>query len=343
VNDRPTPLLHIEDLHVHFPGPRDGWFGPRRTIRAVDGVTLALQAGEILGLVGESGCGKSTTARAATRLLPLAAGRVRLDGVDLAALEGRALRRARRPLQMVFQDPYAALDPRWTVEAIVGEPLRHLGRASGSAARERIHELLLAVGLDPALARRYPHEFSGGQRQRIGIARALAAEPRVLVCDEPVSALDVSVQAQIINLLLRLRRDFGLAIVFIAHDLAVVRHIADRIAVMYAGRIVEQATTDVLFAAPQHPYTHALLSAIPVPDPERARDHEPVRGEPPSPLDAWQGCAYRARCPYADAACSPAPELTGDAHRVRCVHPLHDEPPTTPSTTPTASEDERSG
>ena len=253
--------LAIEDLVVSYPR-RVGWRSQRW--RAVDGVSLSVAPGECLGLVGESGCGKSTLARAAVRLIPIDAGRVLLDGVDLAPLSGRTLRQARRRLQMVFQDPYASLDPRFTAARIVAEPLLAMGIARGAAARARAAELLTLVGLDPALhLDRWPHEFSGGQRQRLGLARALACEPRVLVCDEPVSALDVSIQAQVVNLLADLRRRLGLALLFISHDLAVVRKLADRVAVMRAGRIVELADVDALFAAPQHAYTRELLAAVP--------------------------------------------------------------------------------
>ncbi len=260
MNDHPA--LAIRDLVVSY-ARRDGWRSQR--VRAVDGVSLNVAPGECLGLVGESGCGKSTLARAVVRLLPIDQGQVLLDGVDLARLDGAPLRDARRRLQMVFQDPYASLDPRFTAARIVAEPLVHFGIARGSAARARVTELLTLVGLDPATyLDRYPHEFSGGQRQRLGLARALACEPRVLVCDEPVSALDVSIQAQIVNLLLDLRRRLGLSLLFISHDLAVVRKLADRVAVMRAGRIVEERDVDALFADPQHPYTRELLAAAPV-------------------------------------------------------------------------------
>jgi len=268
----PPSVLSVDDLHVQFPIPR-GFLRRPGSFTAVDGISLALQPGEVLGLVGESGCGKSTTARAIVQLIRPQRGSVCFDGRELCALHGAELRRHRRGMQMIFQDPFSSLDPRWSCAQIIAEPLRNFGLCSGTAARKRVRELMHAVGLDPALAQRYPHEFSGGQRQRIGIARALAAEPRVLLCDEPVSALDVSVQAQIINLLARLRRELGLAMLFIAHDLAVVRHIADRVAVMHEGRIVEHNRTDALFAEPQHDYTRKLLGAVPIPDPsiERAR------------------------------------------------------------------------
>ncbi|MDA3963268.1 MAG: ATP-binding cassette domain-containing protein [Planctomycetota bacterium] len=309
------PLLQVDDLVVSFTGARRGWFGPRSELRAVDGVSFSVAPGEVLGLVGESGCGKSTTARAICRLVAPHSGRVRFAGTDLLTLTGSALRTARRGLQMVFQDPFASLDPRYTCRRIIAEPLEGFGLASGEQARQRVDQLMQQVGLDPSMADRYPHEFSGGQRQRIGIARALAAEPQVLLCDEPVSALDVSVQAQIINLLLELRRELGLAMVFIAHDLAVVRHVADRIAVMYAGRIVEQAPADTLFANPRHPYTEALLAAIPIPDPTAPAIISQISGEPPSPHQAWAGhCAFAPRCPHATEAChSGAPELITEA------------------------------
>ncbi len=256
-----TGVLQIREVVVSY-ARRGGWRAQR--VRAVDGVSLDVAAGECLGLVGESGCGKSTLARAVVRLLPIDSGQVLLEGRDLAQLDGAPLRDARRRLQMVFQDPYASLDPRFTAARIVAEPLVHFGIARGAAARTRAAELLTLVGLDPAAhLDRYPHEFSGGQRQRLGLARALACEPRVLVCDEPVSALDVSIQAQIVNLLADLRRRLGLALLFISHDLAVVRKLADRVAVMRAGQIVEHGAVDALFADPRHAYTRELLAAVP--------------------------------------------------------------------------------
>jgi len=290
---------------MHFPTSRG-------VVRAVDGVDLDIGAGETLGLVGESGCGKSTTARGIARLLPPTAGEVRFEGRDLATVSPRELRATRQRMQMVFQDPYASLDPRMTIQDIVAEPLRNFGIARGGAARDRVRSLLETVGLDPDFARRYPHEFSGGQRQRIGVARALAVEPTLLLCDEPVSALDVSIQAQVVNLLEDLQERFGIAYLFISHDLAVVRHVSDRVAVMYLGRIVETAPSDRLYREPLHPYTRALLSAVPIPDPEieRTRARIVLKGDLPGPGAEVRGCPFRSRCSEAFGRCeSEAPAL----------------------------------
>ena len=300
------PLLSVRDLHVGF--PTEGGF-----VRAVDGVSFELRRGETLSLVGESGCGKSTTARAIVGLIRPDSGQIEFEGRDIAG-DRRALRAVRPRLQMLFQDPYASLDPRMDVGAIVAEPLVVHRRVAGRAALDaRVCDLFATVGLDPALRRRYPHEFSGGQRQRIGLARALALEPDLLLLDEPVSALDVSVQAQVLNLLEDLRRRLGLTYLFIAHNLGVVRHVSDRIAVMYLGRIVELAGRDDLFRHPVHPYTQALLSAVPIPDPvaEASRRRIPVEGEIPSPTALITGCAFRSRCPKAIERCATeAPRLT---------------------------------
>jgi oligopeptide/dipeptide ABC transporter ATP-binding protein len=300
------PLLEVEDLRVHFP------IGHHEVVKAVDGVSFTLRRGETLGLVGESGCGKSTTARAIVGLVPVTEGSIRLDAVELVG-DPRALERARPRLQMVFQDPYASLNPRMTVASIVSEPLvvhrRVVGRAALDAA---VCRLLEEVGLDPSMRRRYPHEFSGGQRQRIGLARALALEPAVILLDEPVSALDVSVQAQVLNLFVELRERLGLTYLLIAHNLGVVRHVSDRIAVMYLGRVVELAPAADLFANPLHPYTEALLSAVPVPDPEveARRRRIPIAGEIPSPTATIVGCPFRSRCPAAFDRCAvEAPAL----------------------------------
>jgi len=298
-------LLEIDALRVHFP-IRRGLFGrPRGAIRAVDGVSLDVAAGETLGLVGESGCGKSTLGNAILRIVRPSSGAIRLAGIDMAALDAAALRDARRRVQMVFQDPYASLDPRMRVGDSIGEPLAVHGLAQGAELARRIGELLERVGLSPAHAVRFPHEFSGGQRQRLVIARALALSPALIVCDEPVSALDVSVRGQILNLLLGLQRDLGTAYLFISHDLSVVRHVSDRIAVMYLGRVVELASRDALFAAPMHPYTRALISAIPLPDPpaQRRRARIVLQGEIPSPANPPPGCAFHTRCPIAVARC----------------------------------------
>jgi len=294
-----SPLLSVRDLAKHFPVGKAGLSGkPAAWLRAVDGVSFDLERGESLGLVGESGCGKSTTARAIIGLHPPTAGTVEFDGVDLAKLSRRAWLPYRRRIQMIFQDPYASLDPRQTVGSILAEPLKIHDLAKPRDRRLRALALLDAVGLNPRHINRYPHEFSGGQRQRIGIARALALEPELIICDEPVSALDVSIQAQIINLLRDLQERFDLAYLFIAHDLAVVRHLCHRVAVMYLGRVVEIAPRDELYTHPQHPYTRALLSAVPVTDPdvERARRRIVLQGDVPSPMSPPAGCPFHPRC-----------------------------------------------
>ena len=293
-------LVTVDDLAVHFPITSGIVF--RHTVgavRAVDGVSLTVRRGETLGLVGESGCGKSTTGRAILQLIRPTRGRVLYEGTDLAHLRGRALRRQRRRMQMIFQDPYASLNSRMTVGDIVGEPLLVHRLRDRAGRHERVRELLQTVGINPNTQNRYPHEFSGGQRQRIGIARALAVEPNFIVCDEPISALDVSIRAQIINLLQALQREFGLTYLFIAHDLSVVRHISDRVAVMYLGRVVELAANAELYGEPLHPYTQALLSAVPIPDPEAEERRRAVvlQGDVPSPADPPPGCHFHTRCP----------------------------------------------
>ncbi len=292
-------LLEVKDLKVHFPVTKGAFLKKEvGKIRAVDGVSFALEKGEVLGLVGESGCGKSTTARAIIGLVQATSGSIKFEDRELVGLPEQEFRPLREKVQMVFQDPYASLDPRLTVGSIVQEPLRNYGR-SRADSRKRVAELLDLVGLAASYAERFPHEFSGGQRQRIGIARALALEPDLLVLDEPISALDVSIQAQIVNLLLELRQRLGLAYLFIAHDLSVVRHVSDRVAVMYLGEIAELATRDELYAAPRHPYSQALLSAVPVPDPavESKRQRILLEGDVPSPDREIVGCRFASRCP----------------------------------------------
>jgi oligopeptide transport system ATP-binding protein len=299
-------LLDVRDLVMHFPLTQGVIFQRKvGAVRAVDGLSFTIRKGETLGLVGESGCGKSTTGRAILQLYRPTSGTVQFEGVELTRLKGEALRKMRRQVQMIFQDPYASLNPRMTVGSIIGEPLDIHGLARGRDKQQRVEELLRVVGLNPYFANRYPHEFSGGQRQRIGIARALAVNPSFIVCDEPISALDVSIQAQIINLLEELQDEFGLTYLFIAHDLSVVRHISDRIAVMYLGKIVELADRLELYEQPLHPYTKALLSAVPIPDPtiERKRERIILTGDVPSPVNPPPGCRFHTRCPLADTIC----------------------------------------
>ena len=318
-------ILRVEDLKVHFPLMK-GIVIQRQiaTVKAVDGVSFALKRGDTLGVVGESGCGKSTTGLAVLRMLTPTAGRILFEGKDITGYDKDRMRPVRRRMQMVYQDPYGSLNPRMKVRDIVGEPLEVHGMASDQAAyRQRVGELIAMVGLLPDMAERYPHEFSGGQRQRIGIARALALDPSLLICDEPVSALDVSIQAQVINLFMDLQARLGLTYIFIAHDLAVVRHISDRIAVMYLGRIVEISDRDDLYKRPLHPYTEALLAAIPVADPEveARRPRAIVTGEVPSTLRPPSGCRFHPRCPKAIAVCKtvdpPLKEL-GPGRSVAC-------------------------
>ena len=317
-------LVELDDVRVWFP-IKSGLVLDRHVgdVKAVDGVTLTIERGETLGLVGESGCGKSTLGRAILRLYEPTSGRIVFDGRDITTASHSEMREVRRRMQMVFQDPYASLNPRHSVGRIVGEPLRVHGVASGKEVGTRVRQLLEVVGLPADAASRYPHEFSGGQRQRIGLARALALNPELVVCDEPVSALDVSIQAQIINLMEELQRELGLTYLFIAHDLAVVRHISTRIAVMYLGKIVEVATADDLYENPLHPYTITLLSAIPIPDPEIERHRRAIRvaGDLPSPANPPAGCRFHTRCPFVQPTkcADEEPTLrTLDGHLVAC-------------------------
>ena len=290
-------ILRVQGVYKHFPITGFGGLA----VRAVDGVDLEIRRGEALGLVGESGCGKSTLARLITALLPVTSGKITFEGEEISKMRGARLRRVRRKMQMIFQDPFASLDPRMTVGDIIQEPLDNYGIGSGRDRQRRVQELLRLVGLNPNFTNRYPHEFSGGQRQRIGIARALALNPKLVVCDEAISALDVSIQAQIVNLLEDLQREFKLTYLFIAHDLSVVRHISDRVMVMYLGKIVEVADSAGTYTNPKHPYTKALLSAIPVPDPriQRGKRLVELKGEIPSPLNPPSGCRFHTRCPIA--------------------------------------------
>ena len=315
-----TPLLEVTDLVKHFP-VKSGVFIDREVarVRAVDGVGFTLHDGETLGLVGESGCGKSTVCRTVLQLLAPTSGSVRFEGQELVPL--------RRQIQMIFQDPFASLNPRKRVGQIVGDPLELHGLARGAELKRTVQELLERVGLQAEHYNRYPHEFSGGQRQRIGIARAIGPRPKLIIADEPVSALDVSVQAQIINLLDDLQREFSMAYLFVAHDLGVVRHVSDRVAVMYLGKIVEEADSDALYSRPRHPYTQALLSAVPIPDPRRsaAQQRITLTGDVPSPIDPPSGCRFHTRCPRVSDICrtdEPALVRIGDGTAVACHHPL---------------------
>jgi oligopeptide transport system ATP-binding protein len=316
-------LLEVRNLAVHFPFSRGPFFRREHgAVRAVDGVSFAIHEGETLGLVGESGCGKSTTARAILNLVPITAGEVLWKGERIDGLVDWAMRPYRQQIQMIFQDPFASLNPRMTVGRIVGEPMKIFNLHEPARRKLEVMRLLDMVGLNPRFLNRYPHEFSGGQRQRIGIARALAVNPKLIVCDEPVSALDVSIQAQVINLLMDLQRQLGLAYLFIAHDLSVVRHISNRIGVMYLGRIVELTDAVTLYRRPLHPYTQALLSAVPIPDPkiERNRRRTVLTGDVPSPDRIYPGCRFADRCPIAEPRCTNTPpELEGMEHQVACL------------------------
>ncbi len=319
-------IMRVEDLKVYFDVLPQGampWTKPRR-LRAVDGVTFDLKAGETLGIVGESGCGKSTLARAVIRMIPAEAGSVLWLGQELLKFDKKQLRDQRKQVQMIFQDPLASLDPRMNIGEIIAEPLKtHYPETSKSQVKERVREVMEKVGLLPNLVNRYPHEFSGGQCQRIGIARALIMKPKLIICDEPVSALDVSIQAQVVNLLKELQAEMGLSLIFIAHDLSVVKHISTRIMVLYLGNMVELSDSSDLYAHPRHPYTQALISAVPIPDPDIEKNKEVIliEGDLPSPINPPSGCVFRTRCPRAADLCAqqkPEWEDTGNGHMVAC-------------------------
>jgi oligopeptide transport system ATP-binding protein len=328
-----APLVEVEGLKTYFP-IREGLLGREvARVHAVDDVTFSVREGETLGLVGESGCGKSTLGRTIVRLLEPTSGDVRFAGRSIARLKPRELRPLRREMQMVFQDPYASLNPRKRVGSIIAAPMRIHGAGDGAERRRKVRELLDVVGLSPEHYNRYPHEFSGGQRQRIGVARALALRPRLIVADEPVSALDVSIQSQMLNLLEDLQDEFGLTYIFIAHDLGVVRHVSDRIAVLYLGKLVELAPAAALYETPHMPYTEALLSAVPIPDPDLSdrRERIVLRGDVPSPIDPPSGCRFHPRCRYATDVCAQVePPLAdyGGGHLAACHHPLNVDPAT---------------
>ena len=315
------PLLKVEDLVKHFPLKKTGLFQAQRYLCAVNGVSFHLDRGETLGLVGESGCGKTTTGRAILRLVEPTSGAISFQGKNVGALKDSALKRFRRQAQMIFQDPFASLNPRMTVGDIVGEPLFVHGIGSAGERADRVAAVLEKVGLEPAYMKRFPHEFSGGQRQRIGIARVLTLNPELIIADEPVSALDVSIQAQIINLLVRLQDDLGLSYLFVSHDLAVVEHISDRVAIMYLGKIVEIAPGPKIYSEPCHPYTRALLTAIPVPNPKSAMKRTMLKGDLPNPVEPPSGCTFRTRCPLAANICVdeiPPMKEVGDEHHAAC-------------------------
>ncbi|MHA6530776.1 ABC transporter ATP-binding protein [Paenibacillus sp. BAC0078] len=316
-----SAILEVRNLKKHYP-IRKGFFAKQvGAVKAVDGITLSVEKGETLAVVGESGCGKSTTGRAILRLIEPTDGEILFDGTDVRSLNTEQLRRFRTDMQMVFQDPYASLDPRWTVQRILEEPLRTHEAAKNSELKSRVEQLMEVVGLSPYQAHRFPHEFSGGQRQRIGIARALALNPKFIVCDEPVSALDVSIQAQVLNLMQDLQEQYGLTYMFISHDLSVVKFISDRVAVMYLGRIVELAPTKELFAKPLHPYTQALMSAVPVPNPGLKKSRIVLTGDVPNPETPPSGCAFHPRCPFAMDKCrkdEPVLRELDSGHQVSC-------------------------
>ncbi len=314
-------LLKVENLRKAFKVSSNRPGAAKQSLKAVDGVSFTIKSGETLGLVGESGCGKSTTGKLLLRLLEPDSGTIQFDGRDVVGMGHRELTAIRRDMQMIFQDPYSSLNPRMRVGEIIGEPLVVHALAKGQEVKEQVLTLMQKVGLAPEHYDRYPHEFSGGQRQRIGIARTLAVQPRLVVADEPVSALDLSIQAQIVNLLKDLQEEFGLTYLFISHDLGIIEHVCDRVAVMYLGRIVEFATAEQLYQQPCHPYTEALLNAVPIPDPQRVRKHQVLSGEIPSPIDPPSGCHFHPRCPYAQDICRKQyPALTdhGEGHQSAC-------------------------
>ncbi len=323
MSDAP-PLLEVKGLKMHFPITEGMLSRKVGAVKAVDGISFTVKRGEILGLVGESGCGKTTTGRCVLRLETPTEGQIIFDGVDITKLDARKLQPLRQRIQVIFQDPYSSLNPRMKIGEIIAEPMHVHGIEPNAGKRDaRVRELLTICGLNAGFADRYPHEMSGGQRQRVGIARALAMNPEFIVCDEPVSALDVSIQAQVVNLLEDLRDKFGLTYLFIAHDLSVVRHLCQRVAVMYLGGIVEMADSDELFDNPRHPYTRALLAAVPIPDPavEKGREFRPVKGEVPSPINPPSGCVFHPRCPMAVARCAkerPTPREIAPGHMIAC-------------------------
>jgi len=325
------PVVEVRELKTHFPIRKGVFSTVVGHVKAVDGVSFSVMPGQTLGLVGESGCGKTTVGRSLLRLIPATSGEVFYRGTDFFAPRGEALRRLRRKMQIIFQDPVSSLNPRMTIGNIIGEPIEVHGIAKGQARRDLVASLLQRVGLDPAYAARYPHEFSGGQRQRIGIARAIALSPDFIVCDEPVSALDVSIQSQILNLLDDLQKELGIAYLFIAHNLAVVEHFSDEVAVMYLGRIVEKASARELYRNPKHPYTVALLSAVPEPDPRPKKTRIVLRGEVPSPANPPSGCPFHPRCPLtrlkaAEADAKETVEITSAGERFHVLRRCHDEP-----------------
>ncbi|PYZ99079.1 peptide ABC transporter substrate-binding protein [Alteribacter lacisalsi] len=326
-NNSKQPILEIKGLKKHFE-LSSGWFSKeQKSVKAVDGIDLEVYPGETLGIVGESGCGKSTTGNTILRLLEATEGQILFEGQDLASLSKKEMREKRKDIQMIFQDPFSSLNPRMKVFDIIAEPLRSHKVATGDDLRKRVYELMETVGISKSFDQRFPHEFSGGQRQRIGIARALALKPKLIVCDEPVSALDVSIQSQVLNLLSKLQKEFNLTYIFIAHGLPAIKHISDRVAVMYLGKVVELADKEQLFSRPMHPYTEGLLSSVPVPDPHVRDTKERIilTGDLPSPADPPSGCRFHTRCPYADELCkTKEPDLVEerDGHHVMCHYPL---------------------